>query len=81
MSHNQGLDQAEGLRRMLGPGTIRIISFISAVPPAQKNEILQNLAAALVQTGSEVHQLVCRITITGIFVGCYATKRCSGTCD
>ena len=57
MSHNQGLDQAEGLRRMLGPGTIRIISFISAVPPAQKNETLQNLAAALVQTGSEVHLL------------------------
>ncbi len=57
MSHNQGLDQAAGLRRMLGPGTIRMISFVSAVPPAQKNQLLQNLAAALVKVGSEVHLL------------------------
>jgi flagellar biosynthesis protein FlhG len=57
MSHKQGLDQAEGLRRMLGPGSIRIISFVSAVSPDQKNQILQNLAAALVKVGSEVHLL------------------------
>ncbi len=57
MSHNQGLDQAEGLRRLLGPGTIRIISFISAVPFTQKNQLLLNLAAALVKVGNEVHLL------------------------
>ncbi|UOA08768.1 hypothetical protein [Methylobacter sp. S3L5C] len=57
MSHNQGVDQAEGLRRLLGSGSIRIISFVSAVPSTQKNQLLQNLAAALVKVGSEVHLL------------------------
>jgi len=54
-SHNQGLDQAERLRRMLGPGTLRIISFIRR-PPAQRTNFTKS-RRALVQTEVRVHLL------------------------
>lgn len=66
MSRNLGLDQAEGLRRMLAPGVTRRISFLSAVSPALKNAVLLNLAAALVQMGSDVHLLDASQSAQGI---------------
>jgi flagellar biosynthesis protein FlhG len=66
MSRNPGLDQAEGLRRMLTPVVTRRISFLSAIPPGQKNAILLNLAAALVQMGSDVHLLDASQSAQGI---------------
>lgn len=66
MSHNNGLDQAEGLRRMLGAGKNRTVSFLSALPAQQKNTVLLNLAAALVQKGSDVHLLDASHSAQGI---------------
>lgn len=57
MSLNSGFDQAAGLRRMLGSVSTRCISFLSAIPAGQKNAVMLNLAAALVQLGRDVHLL------------------------
>lgn len=47
-------DQAEGLRRMLGGPKPRIYTFLSATSQQEKGAMLVNLAASLVQTGSDV---------------------------
>ena len=57
MSRDASRDQADGLRRILAGKRTRQLCFLSAVPPAQKNALLLNLAAALVRSGSEVQIL------------------------
>lgn len=66
MLDNRGLDQAEGLRRILGAQQPRRLAVLSAVGAAQKNAVLLNLAAALVNAGSEVQLLDASQTSTGI---------------
>lgn len=57
MSSNSRLDQADGLRRLISASSTQHIVFLSAVPAPQKNAVLNNLAAALVNVGSDVHLL------------------------
>jgi len=57
MSNNSHLDQADGLRRLISASSTQHIVFLSAVPAPQKNAVLNNLAAALVNMGSDVHLL------------------------
>lgn len=66
MSSNSGLDQAAGLRRLLGTGETRRVSFLSAIPPNQKNEVLLNIAAALVQKGGDIHLLDASLDVDGV---------------
>ena len=66
MSRNSGLDQAEGLRRILGAGNARYISFLSAISATQKNTFLLNFATALVNKGNDIHLLDATLNITGI---------------
>jgi flagellar biosynthesis protein FlhG len=66
MSVNSGQDQAEGLRRMLGPISTHRITFLSAVPSSLKNTVLYNLAAALVQLGKEIHLLDASQSTNGV---------------
>lgn len=66
MSSNSGLDQAAGLRRLLGASETRRVSFLSALPAEQKNAVLHNLAAALVQKGGDVHLLDASLSRDGI---------------
>lgn len=66
MLDNRGLDQAEGLRRILGAQQPRRLGVLSAVSPAHKNAVLLNLAAALVNAGSTVQLLDASQTSTGI---------------
>ena len=47
-------DQAEGLRRMLAGSRPRIYTFLSATSGEEKGAMLVNLAATLVQAGSDV---------------------------
>lgn len=47
-------DQAEGLRRMLGKKTSRVVTFVSAAAPVDKQTLLLNLAACLNRIGSDV---------------------------
>jgi flagellar biosynthesis protein FlhG len=61
-------DQAEGLRRILTGQTSRQLAFLSAVPAAEKNAVLLNLAAALAKAGSEVHLLDACQTAQGVSV-------------
>lgn len=48
------VDQAEGLRRLLGGRRSRIVTFLSAAPGEEKGTTLINLAASLMQAGSNV---------------------------
>lgn len=48
------LDQAAGLRKILGVQPSRKFAFISAITGPQKFAVMSNLAAAFVNTGSEV---------------------------
>lgn len=66
MSRNSGLDQAEGLRRILGAGSARYISFVSAISPTQKNSFLLNMATALVSKGNDLHLLDATQNTNGI---------------
>jgi len=66
MSSNSRLDQADGLRRLISASSTKHIAFLSAVPAAQKNAILNNLAAALVNKGSDVHLLDASLNAQGI---------------
>jgi flagellar biosynthesis protein FlhG len=66
MSSNSGLDQAAGLRSLLGTTETRRVSFLSAIPAAEKNQVLLNLAAALVQKGSDIHLLDASLDVEGI---------------
>lgn len=50
---NFSLDQAEGLRRMLSEPKPRIVTLLSAQGAAEKNAMLTNLTATLVQMGSD----------------------------
>ena len=68
MLESRGRDQAEGLRRILGGQQPRRLAVLSAVTSAQKNAILLNLAAALVNAGSEVQLLDTSQSPTGISV-------------
>lgn len=47
-------DQAEGLRRMLGQRSSRIVTFVSAAPVREKQTLLLNLAACLHHVGRDV---------------------------
>jgi flagellar biosynthesis protein FlhG len=47
-------DQAEGLRRMLAGNKPRIYTFLSATSGEEKDAMLVNLSASLVQSGSDV---------------------------
>lgn len=47
-------DQAEGLRRMVGGGSPRLLCVLSSAPPADKAALLLNLAASLTRAGSRV---------------------------
>ncbi len=51
---NFRVDQAEGLRRLLGGHQQRIYTFSSTLPSEQKNQVLFNLAASLSRSGSSV---------------------------
>lgn len=44
-------DQAEGLRRMLELPRLRVLTFMSALPPEERNGTLINLAASFVRNG------------------------------
>ncbi len=66
MSPSANRDQADGLRRILAGKSARQLCFLSAVPAAQKNAVLLNLAAALVRTGSEVQILDASQSAQGI---------------
>jgi flagellar biosynthesis protein FlhG len=48
------IDQAEGLRRMLGGPKPRIFTVLSATPGEEKGAMLVNLGASLAQAGSDV---------------------------
>lgn len=48
------MDQAEGLRRLLGGNALRIITVASATPGAGKTTAVINLAVALARTGRDV---------------------------
>jgi flagellar biosynthesis protein FlhG len=47
-------DQAEGLRRMIAGPKPRVFTFLSATPDDEKNALLSNLGASLVQAGNRV---------------------------
>ena len=67
MLDKRGRDQAEGLRRLLGgQQQPRRLAVLSAVTPGQKNAVLLNLAAALVNAGSAVQLLDASQNSTGI---------------
>ena len=66
MSSNSRLDQADGLRRLISASSTKHIVFLSAIPAAQKNAVLNNLAAALVNKGSDVHLLDASLNTQGI---------------
>lgn len=59
-------DQAEGLRRMLAGPKPRVLTFLSALPDAEKNAMLVNLGATLVRAGSDVLLLDARAGMGGI---------------
>jgi|GEM_PF-1839196 len=66
MSSNSRQDQADGLRRLISANSTKHIAFLSAIPAAQKNAVLNNLAAALVNKGSDVHLLDASLNNQGI---------------
>lgn len=59
-------DQAAGLRQILGVQPSRKFAFISAITGPQKFAVMSNLAAALVNTGSEVMLLDASLDKDGI---------------
>ncbi len=72
MASNSRVDQADGLRRLIGENSTQHIAFLSAIAAPQKNAILNNLAAALVNKGSDVHLLDASLHSQGI--SCIAEK-------
>ena len=63
---NFDFDQAEGLRRMLAGPRPRIVTFLSVLKDEEKNAMLANLGASLVQGGSDVLLVDARSVSNGI---------------
>lgn len=80
MSLSSGRDQADGLRRILAGQAARHLTFLSAVPAAQKNAVLLNLAAALVRAGNSVQLLDLSLSAQGISSCARPALACS-LCD
>lgn len=66
MASNSRLDQADGLRNLVGVSSMQAIAFVSAIPTSKKNALLHNLATALVNKGSDVNLLDATLTTQGI---------------
>ena len=74
---NFDFDQAEGLRRMLAGPRPRVLTFLSVLRDEEKNAMLANLGASLVQTGSDVLLVDARFASKGIASRFGATRRAS----
>jgi len=59
-------DQAEGLRRLLGEPQPKILTFLSTVPPRDKNTTLINIAMSLVNSGNSVLMLDACGSVKGV---------------
>jgi flagellar biosynthesis protein FlhG len=72
---NFDFDQAEGLRRMLAGPRPRIVTFLSVLRDAEKNAMLANLGASLVQAGSDVLLVDARSVSSGVASRFGVTRR------
>lgn len=63
---NFGVDQAEGLRRMLAEPKPRLLSLLSVLPEIDKSATLINLAASLVAAGNSVLVLDAQANAAGV---------------
>jgi flagellar biosynthesis protein FlhG len=72
---NFDFDQAEGLRRMLAGPRPRIVTFLSVLRDEEKNAMLANLGASLVQAGSDVLLVDARSVSSGVASRFDATRR------